>query len=110
MQMREDDKRAGRVGTAVVMAVLSPHNNANDDSDEDEDEDEDDEQEGVSTSCCIYDCPCSRKHCERNHEKELEGRKLALIRRLTSKAVAVEAVKMPEYKLKSYQPRRWRYD
>ena len=34
-------------------------------------------------------------------KKSSKGEKLALIRRLTSKAVAVEATKMAEYKLKN---------
>ena len=81
--------------------VVSPHNNANDDSDEDEDEDEDDEQEGAVPRVVFTTVPAAENIVKEIMKKSSKGEKLALIRRLTSKAVAVEAVKMPEYKLKN---------
>ena len=102
MQMREEDKAAGRVGIGGGDGgVVQSNQNNNDDSDEDEEEEEDDEKDGAVPRVIFMSIIAAENVVKEIMKKSSKGEKLALIRRLTSKAVAVEATKMAEYKLKN---------
>ena len=93
MQMRDEDQRAGRKG--IGGGDGSVVKGAPDDSDEEED----DEAEGAVPRVIFITVAAAEKVVKEIMSKSTKQEKTALVRRLTSKAVAVELTKTAEYRM-----------